>query len=56
MPIHHAIWKVADQPQQLLESSLSNERLLEKMIVADPRILSNDWMLIGEQVYRPRPD
>src|SRR5205807_9593743 len=38
-----------DQPQQLLESSLTNEKLLEKMIVADPRILSDDWTLIGQQ-------
>jgi hypothetical protein len=49
MPIRHAIWKVGDQPQQLPESSLSDEQLLEKMIVADPRILSEEWMLIGRQ-------
>jgi hypothetical protein len=42
--------KVGDQPQQLPESSLTSEELLEKMIVAsDARILSDDWMLIGEQ-------
>jgi hypothetical protein len=50
MPIRHAIWKVADRPQQLVESSLANEKLLEKMILADPRILSEEWMLIGQQV------
>jgi hypothetical protein len=49
MPIRHAIWKVADQPQQLAESALTDEQLLEKMIVADPRILSEEWMLIGRQ-------
>jgi RecB family endonuclease NucS len=49
MPIRHAIWKVGDQPQQLPESSLSDEQLLEKMIVADPKILSEEWMLIGRQ-------
>lgn len=50
MPIRHAIWKVGDQPQQLCESSLSTEKLLQSMIVADSRILSDDWMLIGKEV------
>lgn len=49
MPIHHAIWKVATQPQPLVESSLATERLLEEMIVAAPRVLSDEWMLIGRQ-------
>src|SRR5208282_4321341 len=49
MPIHHAIWKVAPQPQPLVESSLASERLLEEMIVAAPRVLSDEWMLIGRQ-------
>lgn len=49
MPIHHAIWKVAAQPQPLLECSLDSERLLEEMIVAAPRVLSDEWMLIGRQ-------
>jgi Endonuclease NucS len=49
MPIRHAIWKVSAQPEQLVESSLVNEQLLEAMIVADPRILSDEWMLIGRQ-------
>jgi RecB family endonuclease NucS len=49
MPIQHAIWKVATQPQPLVESSLATERLLEEMIVADPRVLSDEWMLIGRQ-------
>ncbi|MGA7291614.1 MAG: nuclease [Terriglobales bacterium] len=51
MPIHHAIWKVATQPQPLVESSLATERLLEEMIVAAPRVLSDEWMLIGRQEY-----
>jgi hypothetical protein len=42
MPFRHAIWKVADQPQQLAESALTDEELLEKMIVANPRILSEE--------------
>ena len=49
MPIRHAIWKVAAQPQPLAESSLANEQLLEDMIVAAPRLLSDEWMLIGRQ-------
>jgi hypothetical protein len=49
MPIRHAIWKVSTRPEQLSISSLTNEQLLETMIVADPRILSDQWMLIGPQ-------
>jgi Endonuclease NucS len=49
MPIRHAIWKVAAQPQPLVESSLASEKLLEEMIVAAPRVLSEEWMLIGRQ-------
>src|SRR5206468_7041888 len=44
-----AIWKVAAQPERLTESSLAKEQLLEDMIVADPRLLSDEWMLIGQQ-------
>jgi RecB family endonuclease NucS len=49
MAIRHAIWKVSATPEQLVESALSNEQLFEKMIVAEPRILSDEWMLIGRQ-------
>lgn len=49
MPIRHAIWKVSNQPQPLVESTLPNEKLLEDMIVAAPRLLSEEWMLIGRQ-------
>jgi hypothetical protein len=49
MPIRTAIWKVSPQPEPLAESSLSNEPLLEAMIVAAPRLLSDEWMLIGRQ-------
>ncbi|MEX2157782.1 MAG: nuclease [Dehalococcoidia bacterium] len=49
MPIRHAIWKVASQPEPLAESSLVNEQFLESMIVAAPRMLSDEWMLIGRQ-------
>src|SRR5712692_12083637 len=49
MPIRHAIWKIATLPQPLTESSLTSEKLLEDMIVAAPRLLSDEWMLIGRQ-------
>lgn len=49
MPIHHAVWRVAARPEPLSESLLANERLLEDMIVAAPRILSDEWILIGRQ-------
>ena len=49
MPIRSAIWKVGLQPQPLAETSLASERLLEDMILAAPRILSTEWMLIGRQ-------
>ena len=49
MPIRHAVWKVAAQPQPLAKSSLAQEQLLEEMIVAAPRMLSDEWMLIGRQ-------
>lgn len=49
MPIRTALWKVASTPQLLVESSLPTEQLLETMIVAAPRLLSDEWMLIGRQ-------
>ncbi|MDD5319583.1 MAG: endonuclease NucS [Methylococcales bacterium] len=49
MPIRTALWKINPQPQQLAESSLAKEQLLEDMIVAAPRMLSDEWMLIGRQ-------
>ncbi len=49
MPIHHAIWRVGEQPAPLLSSRLVSEQQLEDMIVRDPRILSSEWMLIGRQ-------
>lgn len=49
MPIRTALWKVGLQPQPLAESSLIKESLLEDMIVTAPRILSDEWMLIGRQ-------
>ncbi len=54
MPIRHELWTVPhdslESPMALQSASLSSERLLEDMIVAQPRILSSEWMLIGRQV------
>lgn len=50
MPINHAIWKVGEQPTSLEEVSLESEALLERMIVANPSILSPQWLLIAQQV------
>lgn len=49
MSLHHAIWTVGDQPQPLGQAILPSEQVLEDMIVAAPRILSDSWMLIGRQ-------
>lgn len=49
MPIRTSIWKVAEPPERLVESSLPNERLLESMILASPSLLSDEWMLVGRQ-------
>jgi hypothetical protein len=49
MPIRTALWKVGPQPQPLTESLLPSEKLLEEMIIAAPRLLSDEWMLIGRQ-------
>ncbi|MCE5259890.1 MAG: endonuclease NucS [Chloroflexi bacterium] len=49
MPIVSTLWRVGKQPQQLAGSQLDSEQQLEDMIVAQPRLLSEDWMLIGCQ-------
>jgi hypothetical protein len=49
MPVHHAIWRMGENPQPLIISKLSSEQLLEKMILNDPTILSDQWMIIGHQ-------
>jgi hypothetical protein len=49
MPIRHAIWKVGEKPEALAESSLGSEDLLERMILAAPQMLSDEWMFIGQQ-------
>ncbi|HAS1939588.1 TPA: DUF91 domain-containing protein [Enterobacter asburiae] len=50
MPVHHAIWRVGETPQPLPISKLASEKLLQKMIIQDPSILSDQWMIIGEEV------
>jgi hypothetical protein len=49
VPIQTAIWKVGAHPEPLVESSLTKELDLEEMIIAAPRLLSDEWMLIGRQ-------
>ena len=49
MTIRSALWKVTAQPTQLPEAVLPSEKLLEDMIVAQPLLLSDAWMLIGRQ-------
>jgi len=49
MPIQHAIWRVGAKPVPLSASRLTSEQQLEEMIVTDSRILSSEWMLIGQQ-------
>ncbi|MHB9034024.1 MAG: endonuclease NucS domain-containing protein [Anaerolineae bacterium] len=49
MPVISSLWRVGKQPQQLVNSGLESEQQLEDMIVAEPSLLSEDWMLIGRQ-------
>ena len=50
MPIQHAVWTVSATPTEVPQGTLPSELMLEDMIVAQPRILSSEWMLIGRQV------
>lgn len=50
MPIQTYLWKVGTKPEMLEESSLASEQELENMIVQEPRMLSDEWLLIGQQV------
>lgn len=51
MPIRHSIWRVDTKPAALREGVLPSETLLENMIVAEPAILSDQWMIIGRQAH-----
>lgn len=50
MPIAYNLWTVAGAPTEVPSGRLPSEQMLEEMIVAQPRILSSEWMLIGRQV------
>lgn len=50
MPISHAVWTVSKSPAEVSQGVLPSEQMLEDMIVAQPRILSSEWMLVGRQV------
>ncbi|WP_459206794.1 nuclease [Pseudomonas sp. MLB6B] len=50
MPVKTDIWTVGSLPKKLCQSQLPSEQLLEEMIVNSPNILSEEWMLIGQQV------
>ncbi|CFB69620.1 hypothetical protein ACRRQX_000660 [Yersinia enterocolitica] len=41
MPVHHAIWRVGETTQPLTISKLASEQLLERMILNDSTILSD---------------
>jgi hypothetical protein len=49
VPIHTAIWRIGASPEPLTESSLAKEQTLEEMIIAAPRLISEEWLLIGRQ-------
>ena len=51
MPIKTQLWKVGERPQMLHEAKLASEQLLEEMIVRDPRLLSDEWLLVGRQEH-----
>ena len=53
MPVQNEIWTVGECPERLTVGQLDREQQLEEMIVANPNILSRDWMLIGRQVETP---
>lgn len=50
MPIKHAIWTIGEPPKEIPQGTMPSEQMLEQMIVVDPRILSSEWMLIGQQI------
>lgn len=50
MPISHAVWTVGRDPREVPQGILPSEQMLEEMIIAQPRILSSEWMLIGRQI------
>ena len=57
MPIETHLWKVGEKPEILSKTHLETEKLLEEMIVQEPKILSDEWLLIGQQerTYNNKP-
>ena len=57
MPVRTHLWKVGEKPELLSEARLDNERFLEDMIVQEPGMLSDEWLLIGrqERTYNNQP-
>lgn len=51
MPIKTNFWKVGAVPQMLGATRLASEQQLEDMICSDPRLLSDEWLLIGRQEH-----
>ena len=49
MQLNQRIWRVGQSPERLPEARLASERQLEEMIVAKPEIVSDQWMIIGQQ-------
>ena len=45
-----ALWRVGPKPVAVERSGMPTEKQLEEMLVADLRILSENWLLIGNQV------
>lgn len=50
MAIEQGIWKIGEQPQKLRPAGLTDESVLEEMVMKDISILNPDWLLIGRQV------
>jgi len=44
------LWRVGKHPTPVERSALTSEKLLEEMLISNLRILSPDWMLLGNQV------
>ena len=49
MPIQTMLCKVRAKPEDLKPAILASEKLLEEMIVAALKMLSDEWMLIMRQ-------
>lgn len=50
MPVNHSLWTISNSPQEVKLGTMPSEATLEKMITVQPRILSSEWMLIGQQI------